>query len=118
MGEGETSRGGDSKFGCFRKPAGLTLIQSRVQRRKRNAGQNSLRSDKNMAKKKVRRKTTATAAKNETVKLSTKDKRTLKAIRGMADGLVQTANRKRAPHLDIPSRSLGNVRRCSLLPTR
>ncbi len=63
-----------------------------------------------MAKKKARRKTTATARTSETVKLSVKDKRTLKAIRGMADGLVQTAKRRRAPHLDIPSRSLGNVR--------
>jgi DNA topoisomerase-6 subunit A len=63
-----------------------------------------------MAKKKARRKTRATASKAETVKLSVKDKRTLKAIRGMADGLVQTAQRRRAPHLDIPSRSLGNVR--------
>jgi DNA topoisomerase-6 subunit A len=63
-----------------------------------------------MAKKKARRKTTETASKAETVKLSVKDKRTLKAIRGMADGLVETARRRRAPHLDIPSRSLGNVR--------
>jgi DNA topoisomerase-6 subunit A len=63
-----------------------------------------------MAKKKARRKATATSGATDTVKLTTKDRRTLKAIRGMADGLVQTAKRKRAPHLDIPSRSLGNVR--------
>jgi DNA topoisomerase-6 subunit A len=63
-----------------------------------------------MAKKKARRKTAATSDVTSTVKLTAKDKRTLKAICGMADNLVETANRKRAPHLDIPSRSLGNVR--------
>jgi DNA topoisomerase-6 subunit A len=63
-----------------------------------------------MAKKKARRKIAATSDATTAAKLTAKDKRTLKAIRGMADNLVETANRKRPPHLDIPSRSLGNVR--------
>lgn len=42
--------------------------------------------------------------------LTAKDKRTLSALRSVADGVVTTAQRGRAPHLDIPSRSLSNVR--------
>ncbi len=62
--------------------------------------------------KKVRRRKVATSKKKAAapVILSSKDKRTLKSLRGVADGVVQTAQRKRAPHLDIPSRSLSNVR--------
>ena len=63
--------------------------------------------------KKVRRKKIAAPVKKKAaapVVLSAKDKRTLKSLRGVADGLVETAQRKRAPHLDVPSRSLGNVR--------
>src|SRR5438270_8059925 len=41
---------------------------------------------------------------------STKDKKTLGSIRGLADSVVQSAERGRAPHVDIPSRSLSNVR--------
>src|SRR5437868_6253077 len=41
---------------------------------------------------------------------STKDKKTLGSIRGLADGVVQSAERGRAPYVDIPSRSLSNVR--------
>ena len=60
-----------------------------------------------MAKKKVKKKK---VAKKPTVTLSTKDKKTLTSLRGMADQVVTTAKRSRAPHLDIPSRSLSNVR--------
>lgn len=42
--------------------------------------------------------------------LSEKDKRTLNAIRGMADQVVKFAEKNRAPHLEIPSRSLSNVK--------
>src|SRR6266699_2786685 len=38
------------------------------------------------------------------------DKKTLGSIRNLADGVVQSADRGRAPHVDIPSRSLSNVR--------
>ena len=64
-----------------------------------------------MAKKVPRKKASGSRKRAaEPVILSTKDKRTLKSLRGVADGLVETAQRKRAPHLDIPSRSLSNVR--------
>ncbi len=66
-----------------------------------------------MAKKKVvRRKkiSTAPAGKNGSVRLSSQDKKTLGSLRNLADGVVQVAQRSRAPHLDIPSRSLSNVR--------
>src|SRR4029079_6645941 len=42
--------------------------------------------------------------------LTAKDKKTLNSIRNLADSVVQAANRGRAPHVDIPSRSLSNVR--------
>src|SRR6476659_9330958 len=42
--------------------------------------------------------------------LTAKDKKTLGSIRGLADEVVQAADRGRAPHVDIPSRSLSNVR--------
>jgi DNA topoisomerase-6 subunit A len=42
--------------------------------------------------------------------LSTTDRRTLKTLVGLADDVVQTSDRGRAPYLDIPSRALSNVR--------
>ena len=39
-----------------------------------------------------------------------KDKKTLDSIRDLADTVVQSAERGRAPFVDIPSRSLTNVR--------
>lgn len=47
---------------------------------------------------------------SDTVTLTPKDRKTLGALRELADGVVQSAERGRAPHLDIPSRSLSNVR--------
>src|SRR5262245_62572595 len=41
---------------------------------------------------------------------STKDRKTLGSIRNLADTVVQSAERGRAPYVDIPSRSLSNVR--------
>jgi DNA topoisomerase-6 subunit A len=43
-------------------------------------------------------------------KMSAADRKTLKALVGLADHVASTAERGRAPHLDIPSRSLSNVR--------
>jgi DNA topoisomerase-6 subunit A len=43
-------------------------------------------------------------------RLNARDTKTLGSIVGMADKVVQTASRSRAPHLDIPSRSLSNVK--------
>src|SRR6185295_8480780 len=42
--------------------------------------------------------------------LSVKDKKTLASIRGLADEVAESAERGRAPHVEIPSRSLTNVR--------
>jgi DNA topoisomerase-6 subunit A len=44
------------------------------------------------------------------VTLTDKDKKTLGSIHGLAEGVVQSADRGRPPHVDIPSRSLSNVR--------
>ena len=45
-----------------------------------------------------------------TANRSTKDKKTLGSIRSLADAVIQSAERGRAPYVDIPSRSLSNVR--------
>jgi DNA topoisomerase-6 subunit A len=42
--------------------------------------------------------------------MTAKDNKTLKSIRELADGVVQSADRGRPPHVEIPSRSLSNVR--------
>jgi len=47
---------------------------------------------------------------SETVTLTVKDKKTLGSIRDLATEVVQFADRGRAPYVDIPSRSLSNVR--------
>jgi len=57
--------------------------------------------------KKTTAKSTAPAA---PVKLTDKDKKTLGSLRTMATEVASTAERSRAPHLDVPSRSLSNVR--------
>jgi DNA topoisomerase VI subunit A len=44
------------------------------------------------------------------VKLSEADHRTLNSLRSLADQIVTTAEKSRAPHFDVPSRSLSNVR--------
>jgi DNA topoisomerase-6 subunit A len=58
-----------------------------------------------MAKKATKKeKTGAPAA------LSTKDKKTLSALRELAGSVVQYADRSRPPHFEVPSRSLSNVK--------
>ncbi len=71
-----------------------------------------------MAKRKVARKrrlvkkpkTKSNGKSNGSVKLSTADKKTMKSLKDLANGVVQVTQRSRAPHLDIPSRSLSNVK--------
>jgi DNA topoisomerase-6 subunit A len=46
----------------------------------------------------------------ETVTLTSKDKKTLGSIRDLADEVVKSVDRGRAPYVDIPSRSLSNVK--------
>ncbi|HUT13326.1 MAG TPA: DNA topoisomerase IV subunit A [Thermoguttaceae bacterium] len=43
-------------------------------------------------------------------KLSARDERTLGQLTDLADGVVAAADRRRDPHVDIPTRSLSNVR--------
>ena len=50
------------------------------------------------------------AAKVKMVKLSSKDKRTMGNLVGLADEVAKAAGRKQDPHVDIPARSLSNVR--------
>jgi DNA topoisomerase VI subunit A len=47
---------------------------------------------------------------SETVTLTGKDKKTLGSIRDLATDVVQFADRGRPPYVDIPSRSLSNMR--------
>ena len=61
-----------------------------------------------MAKKKAKKPTPAQQARK--AKLTAKDKKTLNALVGMADGVVKQASRGRAPFLEVPSRSLSNVK--------
>jgi DNA topoisomerase-6 subunit A len=57
-----------------------------------------------MAKKKTAKRSTPKA------KLTPRDKRTLGELTGLADSVVVAAKKKRDPHMDIPMRSLSNVR--------
>ena len=64
-----------------------------------------------MAKKKVRRKVSAaTNGAKKKVDLSPRDVRTMGSIVGLADSVVQAAEKRRDPHVDIPARTLSNVR--------
>ena len=47
---------------------------------------------------------------SDNVTLTTKDKKTLGSIRDLADSVVKSADSGRAPYVEIPSRSLSNVR--------
>lgn len=58
-----------------------------------------------MAKKKP-----ATPKRKPPVKLSPRDKKTMSALRGLADGVVTAAQKRRDPFVDIPSRTLSNVK--------
>jgi DNA topoisomerase-6 subunit A len=56
------------------------------------------------------KKATKTEKSTPPVKLTDKDKKTLASLRTMATEVAAFAERSRAPHLDVPSRSLSNVR--------
>lgn len=58
-----------------------------------------------MAKKKIK-----IAKKNTPVKLTPRDKKTMTALQDLAGGVVSAANKRRDPYVDIPSRTLSNVR--------
>jgi DNA topoisomerase-6 subunit A len=64
-----------------------------------------------MAKKLIRRKRGAVAeSKAVAAKLSTRDKKTMTTIVDLADGVVTAAEKRRDPYVDVPSRTLANVR--------
>ncbi len=55
------------------------------------------------------KRTVKTASKGA-VKLTPRDKKTMGRLKGLADRVVTAANARRDPHVDIPSRTLSNVR--------
>ncbi len=66
-----------------------------------------------MATRKTKKQATSKQPSAVTAKVappSATDKRTLATLRSLADGVVKIAKASRGPHLDVPSRSLGNVR--------
>ena len=64
-----------------------------------------------MAKKKTtRRSRRGNGQDGNGPKLPARDRKTLDLITGLADGVAKTAQASREPHLDIPTRSLSNVR--------
>ncbi len=64
-----------------------------------------------MAKTTIRRKRGAVAeAKEVAAKLSPRDKKTMGSIVGLADGVVVAAEKRKDPAVDIPARTLSNVR--------
>ena len=63
-----------------------------------------------MAKKKTPPKREAEAKSKAPVKLTDRDKRTLGSLSRLADTVVQAAEKSRDLHIDVPSRTLSNVR--------
>jgi DNA topoisomerase-6 subunit A len=63
-----------------------------------------------MAKRLSRKRGAVAEAKEIAAKLSPRDKKTMTSIVGLADGVVVAAEKRRDPHVDIPSRTLSNVR--------
>lgn len=63
-----------------------------------------------MAKKISRRRGAAQEAKEVEAKLSPRDKKTMGSIVGLADRVVDSAEKRKDPAVDIPSRTLANVR--------
>ncbi len=57
----------------------------------------------------AKKRTVKTASKGS-VKLTPRDKKTMARLKGLADRVVTAANARRDPHVDIPSRTLSNVR--------
>lgn len=58
----------------------------------------------------AKKKPAAPPAKKKRVVLTARDKKTMAALRDLADDVVKAAGKKRDPFLDIPSRTLSNVK--------
>ncbi len=56
------------------------------------------------------KKSTKTSADKPKLKLNPRDRKTMTNLVGLADEVVSAAGKRRDPHLDIPARSLSNVR--------
>src|SRR3990172_9453534 len=63
-----------------------------------------------MAKRITRKRGAVAEAKAVAAKLTPRDKKTMGSIVGLADGVVTAAEKRRDPHVDIPSRTLSNIR--------
>ena len=65
-----------------------------------------------MAKRKTTRKNTVARVKRGATqaKISARDQKTLSNLKELANGVVVAAQKRRDPHVDIPSRTLSNVR--------
>jgi DNA topoisomerase-6 subunit A len=63
-----------------------------------------------MSKKRPKSPAVASKAPSKTATLTPRDRKTLAGIVGLADEVVVSAEKKRDPHLDIPARSLSNIR--------
>src|SRR5688572_29525952 len=63
-----------------------------------------------MAKKKKSAGVTLTGEKLPAAKLTEKDKKTLGNLTVLADNVVAAATKSKTPHMDVPSRSLSNVK--------
>jgi DNA topoisomerase-6 subunit A len=63
-----------------------------------------------MPKKRPTTKRAVVSAPKEPVKLTPRDKKTLGSLTDLADGVVRAAKTKRDPYVDIPSRTLSNVK--------
>src|SRR3990172_5520920 len=63
-----------------------------------------------MAKRLNRKRGAVAEAKAAAAKLTPRDKKTMGSIVGLADKVVDAAEKRKDPHVDIPSRTLANVR--------
>src|ERR1043165_3803664 len=62
-----------------------------------------------MSKKISRRRGSVQEAKQAAAKLSPRDKKTMGSIVGLADHVVDAAEKRKDPYVDIPARTLSNV---------
>lgn len=58
----------------------------------------------------AKKKPAAANEKKAAVKLTDKDKKTLSSLQTLATSVVESASKSKPPHMDIPSRSLSNVK--------
>src|SRR4051812_26176315 len=63
-----------------------------------------------MAKKRSKATSTAATTERPPVKLTERDVATLKRIIDVADDVQTAADKRREPHLDVPARTLSNVK--------